>query len=456
MRLLLTHAYYLMEDEKEIRIMKPYAPLGLLYISAFLNQKNHPHEVFDSTFTNFESHTAYLDAYQPEVIGIYVNLMTKLNVLKLIQYIKHSKVLQHCKIILGGPELRHYKADYLSHGADFVVIGEGENTFYELITALTQQSPWKEIHGLAFKNDNGEVIETNERVLIKNIDELQFPNRQSIDLYKYLEAWKSAHGYSSISVSTMRGCPYTCKWCSRAVYGGTYRRRSANLVAQELKSIKNIYNPDRIWFVDDVFTISHKWLAQFVEAVKNNDAIIPYEAITRADRLNAEVLQLLKESGCERIWIGAESGSQKIIDAMDRRVDVMQVRSMIKLAKQVGIEAGTFLMVGYPGETKSDIKKTIEHLTDSQPDFYTLTIAYPIKGTTLYNEVANRLTIEPEFSKGTDRDIDFKRTHSKKYYDYAIKWIYNEVQFQKEKNILKKFKFKTKSIASEILMAIQS
>jgi anaerobic magnesium-protoporphyrin IX monomethyl ester cyclase len=452
MNILLTHAYYLYEDEKEISIMKPYAPLGLLYISAFLKQNSIQHEVYDSTFFSFEAHTTYLNELKPDAIGIYVNLMTKLNVLKLIHYIKNSEQHKHCKIILGGPELRHYKTDYLNFGADFVVIGEGENTFYELIQALVSKTDFTAIDGIAFKSEKGEIIETKERVLIKNIDVLDFPNRASIDITKYLNAWKTAHGDSSMSVSTMRGCPYTCKWCSRAVYGGTYRRRSPDLVAEELLSIKNTYHPDSIWFVDDVFTISHKWLEQFVMEVKNKNAIIPYEAITRADRLNESVLKLLKESGCKRIWIGAESGSQRIIDAMDRRVDVMQVRAMIKLAKRFGIEAGTFLMVGYPGETKKDIKQTIEHLTDSQPDFYTLTIAYPIKGTTLYNEVKNDITVLPNFNEGTDRNIDFKRTHSKKYYDYAIRWIHNEVNYSKESNLFKKFKFKSKSIASEILM----
>jgi anaerobic magnesium-protoporphyrin IX monomethyl ester cyclase len=454
MKVLLTHAYYLYEDAKEIQIMKPYAPLGLLYISSFLKQNAIQHDVFDSTFSSFEAHKNYLDELKPDAIGIYVNLMTKLNVLKLIKHIKNSAHLQHCKIILGGPELRHYKADYLNYGADFVVIGEGENTFYELIQALKDNTDFNAIDGLAFKSASGEIIETKERTLIKNIDFLNFPNRSSIDISKYLNAWKTAHGDSSMSVSTMRGCPYTCKWCSRAVYGGTYRRRSPALVAEELLMIKNTYNPDSIWFVDDVFTISHKWLQQFVIEVKNKNAIIPYEAISRADRLNEEVFQLLKDSGCKRIWIGAESGSQAIIDAMDRRVDVMQVRAMIKLAKRFGIEAGTFLMVGYPGETKKDIKETIEHLTDSQPDFYTLTVAYPIKGTTLYNEVKNDITVLPAFDEGTDRNIDFKRTHSKKYYDYAIRWIHNEVNYKKEQNLFKKMKFKSKSIASEILMGL--
>src|ERR1700712_3479794 len=117
------------------------------------------------------------------------------------------------------------------------------------------------------------------------------------------------------------------------------------------------YNPDTLWFVDDVFTISHKWLKGFVEALQKIQAKIPYECITRADRLNEEVVQLLKESGCFRVWIGAESGSQQVIDLMDRRVQVEQVREMIKLTRKYHIQAGTFIMLGYPGETEADIEQ---------------------------------------------------------------------------------------------------
>ena len=139
--------------------------------------------------------------------------------------------------------------------------------------------------------------------------------------------------------------------------------------------------------MDDVFTISHKWLTAFRDALVQHKVLIPYECITRADRMNEEVIRILKETGCFRVWIGAESGSQKVIDLMDRRVDVNQVRSMIQLTKQHGIEAGTFIMLGYPGETEEDIEETIQHLKESDPDLFTITVAYPIKGTELYQEV---------------------------------------------------------------------
>jgi len=252
----------------------------------------------------------------------------------------------------------------------------------------------------------------------------------------------------------MRGCPYTCKWCSRAVYGGTYRRRSAKLVVDELEFLKQNYNPDRVWFVDDVFTISHKWMNEFKDEVLKRQVFIPYEIITRADRLNENIIKILKETGCFRVWIGAESGSQKIIDAMDRRVDVKEVREMIIKTKEYGIEAGTFIMLGYPGENKADIKETIRHLKISDPSYYTVTLAYPIKGTPLYNDVNTTIVASGDWNKITDRENNFTRKHSKAFYQYAIRWVYNEVNYSKTKIVSAKIKYKAKSILAQCLMLL--
>ncbi len=450
----LTHGYFLNEDEKEKLIMKPYVPLGILYISSYLEEKGIDNTVFDSTFSSFEKLEAELVKTQPGIVAIYTNLMTKLNVLKIISFAK--KELKNTKVILGGPEIRYYSEDYLKYGADMVVIGEGEETMFEICTYYnTHQLLPEGCEGTAFLK-SGELVTNKERTLIKDINSLPFPNRKKVDLSLYLETWKKYHGKSMISVSTMRGCPYTCKWCSRAVYGGTYRRRSPELVAEELLQIKKEYAPDAIWFVDDVFTISHKWLREFVAFVKEKNAAVPFEIITRADRMNEEVITLLKESGCFRVWIGAESGSQRIIDEMDRRVSVKTVREMIILSKKHGIEAGTFIMLGYPGETKQDIKETIKHLQLSRPDYYTVTIAYPIKGTQLYTEIEKDIYTDYEFSVSTDRDIDFKRTHSKNYYKYAVRWVYNEVNYKREVNRFNKVKIKLKSHLAQLLMEINS
>jgi len=436
MKLILTHGYFLNEDPAEQRIMKPYPPLGILYISAYLKENGIDNKIFDTTFSSKSELEKFLIEEKPDYIAIYVNLMTKLNVLEIIRFIKSNESINIAKIILGGPEIRYNASDLLEHGADFVVIGEGEQTTLELITKLEMKdgSDYKNIMGIGFKDDNGDITFNAERNLISDIDTLPMPNRNGINIGKYQKAWKKRHKLNAVSVSTMRGCPYTCRWCSRAVYGLSYRRRSPKKVVEELLQIKGEYNPDTIWFVDDVFTISHKWLSGFNEELKKNNLKIKYECISRADRMNEDVIKTMKESGCFRVWIGAESGSQKIIDAMDRRVKVDQVHEMIQLSRKYGIEAGTFIMLGYPGETERDIEETINHLKKSNPDYFTITVAYPIKGTEFFEEIeANQLNAF-EWDKQSDRDRDFVRTYPRRYYDYAVRRVVNEVKFHQKIN----------------------
>ncbi|PXY38904.1 B12-binding domain-containing radical SAM protein [Flavobacterium cheongpyeongense] len=458
MSILFTHAYYLSGDLKEQKIMKPYPPLGLLYVSAYLTSKNIQNNVYDTTFYSQEDQLSYILEKKPKVISIYTNLMTKIEVVKLIKILK-TELYGFPRIILGGPDITYNIENYLKSGADFLIIGEGEETTYELYNAIINNDNFNEIDGIAFFENNN-VNQTQARTKFRELDELPLPNRDAIPIEKYLETWKKNHGESSMTISTQRGCPYTCKWCSTAVYGQSYRRRPAHLVAQEMKMLKDKYNPDAIWFVDDVFTISHKWLIAFHEEVVRQNAQIRFECITRAERLNNEILQLLKEAGCFRIWIGAESGSQKIIDLMDRRVDVNHVKKIIQDTNALGIETGTFIMLGYPGETEEDISTTIQYLKDANPTHYTITIAYPIKGTSLYNEIENNITVKPDWETSTDREIDFERSYSRKYYDYAVKKVVNEVEFHREitkagsRNYVKILKLKTKSILAGGLMKI--
>lgn len=451
MSILFTHAYYLSDDPKEQKIMKPYPPLGLLYVSAYLVTKNIPNDVFDSTFLTQDDQLQFILAKKPKVISIYTNLMTKIEVIKLIKIVKTEK-FNHPKIVLGGPDVSYNIENYLKAGADFLVIGEGEETTFELYNAIINDQNYRVVNGLAFL-DNEKVIQTEARTKFKELNELPLPNREAINMQKYLDTWKNNHGESSMTISTQRGCPYTCKWCSTAVYGQSYRRRPPEQVAAEMRMLKEKYSPDAIWFVDDVFTISHKWLTAFHEEVVKQNAQIRFECITRAERLNDEILRLLKEAGCFRIWIGAESGSQKIIDLMDRRVDINHVKKMIQDTNALGIETGTFVMVGYPGETIDDINKTIKYLKEANPTQYTITIAYPIKGTSLYNEIEHKITENPNWETSTDREIDFERTYTKKFYKYAVSKVVNEVEASRNSGI-KATKHKMKSVLASVLMKI--
>ena len=460
-KVLLTHGYFIKEDEKEQSIMRPYPPLGLLYISSYLEEKDIDHQVLDSTFSSFSEWKEKVLEYRPNWICFYVNLMTKLTVVQFMKWIKNHPELRQTNIVLGGPDVSFNWEKYLQAGADFIVIGEGEETLSELVLANTEEE-FQDIHGIAFRAQNGDAIQTAARKHVKNIDELPMPARHRIHLNQYLEIWQEYHGSRTANVSTQRGCPFTCKWCSTAVYGQSYRRRSPELVVEELLQLKEEHGVESIWFVDDVFTVNYKWIKQLHAAFQKADLKINFECITRAERLNDTILELLKEMGCFRIWIGAESGSQKILDAMDRKVSKEQVSQMIQRTKAFGIEAGTFIMVGYPGEDEKDIQETIDYLKECQPTHFTITKAYPIKGTTLYQEIESKITTHLDWETSTDRDIDFKRTYPSQYYNLAIRRIVNEVNYSKTqaaigKQGIRKSIFKAKSTAAAVGMcAIRS
>jgi radical SAM superfamily enzyme YgiQ (UPF0313 family) len=447
MKVLFTHGYFLQDDPKEQAIMKPYPPLGLLYLSAWLDKYQIENEVFDTTFSNMSKLESCLLETSPPIVALYTNLMTKLNVLEIVRFIRMQPALQNTLVVLGGPDVTHNATNYLKCGADLIVMGEGEQTMLEIALSATDfrkpfndnklwdasgiHSCFHSISGLAYLYPEGKLQQTSPREKMRDIDQLPLPNRHKINLENYLQAWKKAHGHSAVSISTQRGCPYTCNWCSTAVYGQSYRRRSPENVVDEIEHLQKEYDFELVWFVDDVFTVSHKWLLEFKEVLFARKINLKFECITRADRLNPEVLKMLRECGCFRVWIGAESGSQRIIDAMDRRVDVNQVREMIRAARVEGIQAGTFIMLGYPGETEQDIFETVRHLKESGPDLFTITLAYPIKGTGLYEAVESRAFFNLAWEHSTDRDIDFKRTYPRAYYDFALRWTVSAVSLHK-------------------------
>ncbi len=425
--ILLTHGYFLFEDEKEQQIMKPYPPLGLLYLSAFLKTHGFGVEVFDSTFYQRNQLTQRLADSPGGTIGIYTNLMTRRSVLDIVRQAKKF----NWTVILGGPESANYISEYLAADADVIVTGEGELTLTDLLTALPQSGVHKlhSIQGIAFRDESGKIIRTPERIKIRDIDSLPIPDRDAIDHQTYLDVWKEHHGASSINLITARGCPYRCNWCSHAVYGFSHRRRSPTHVADEVQGIIDRYNPDQLWYADDVFTISHPWLQKYTQELKVRGIHRPFETITRADRLQSKAsVKMLQELGCYRVWIGSESGSQKILDAMERGVSVEQVRRSIKLAQSHGMEVGMFLMWGYEGEELDDIAATVEHVKLSNPDIFFTTVAYPIKGTGYFDKVQDKVELPIDWADASDRDFVVNGRYNKDYYKLADQWLRNEVE----------------------------
>ena len=400
MDILLTHGYFLHEDPKELQIMKPYAPLGLLYLSSYLRGKGFAVEIYDSTFGSRDALFRILETERPATLGIYANLMTRGNALAILR----RAVECGWKVVMGGPEPANYADRYLAAGAHAVVPGEGELALEAILRGG----------------------EPDRARLLPDLDAQPWPDRERIDIGQYLRVWREHHGAGSVSVITARGCPYHCRWCSHSTFGKTHRRRSAAGVVDEVEWILNRYHPEQLWFADDVFTIHHGWLDAYAAEMRRRGLRIPFECITRADRLNARVAAQLAELGCDRVWIGSESGSQRLLDAMERGVTVAQVRDAVGHLKQNGIRTGMFFMWGYEGEELSDIEATYEHVKACRPDVFFTTVSYPIKGTPYYDEVAPKLVQLGPWQATTDRDIKIRGRRSRHFYQLADQLLRSE------------------------------
>jgi radical SAM superfamily enzyme YgiQ (UPF0313 family) len=263
--------------------------------------------------------------------------------------------------------------------------------------------------------------------LLPDLDRQPFPDRGAIDVPSYLNAWRARHGVGTVSLITARGCPYTCTWCSRSVFGETHRRRSAANVADEVEAIVDRYHPERLWYADDVFAIHKTWTLEYARELEKRRLRLPFECISRAERIDDAVADALVSLGCFRVWIGAESGSQRILDAMKRKVSIEQVRATAGRLRRRGIEVGMFIMLGYEGEELSDLQATVDHLKRTSPDVFLTTVSYPIKGTPYYADVAARLSVSRPWHQSTDRDLVIGGRPVRRYYDFARRWMTAEV-----------------------------
>jgi radical SAM superfamily enzyme YgiQ (UPF0313 family) len=426
MDLLLAHGYFLAEDAHERKVMKPYPTLGLLYLSAYLKSKGYAVDVFDATFQSLADFEARLQATRPPVVGLYTNLMTKFNVLRMIAVCRGVGA----RVVLGGPEPPAYAAEYLARGADVIVVGEGELTLEDLLSR--QLRDLAAVPGIMFRDDAGQVVTNPPRPYLADLNALPFPDRDAIDVDRYVRVWRENHGMGSVSLITARGCPFHCEWCSHAVYGHTHRRRSPANVADELALLLERYRPDQVWYADDVFTIHRRWFLEYAQVLKARGLKVPFECISRPERLDETVIAALAEMGCYRLWLGSESGSQRVLDAMRRETKVSDVQAKTKLLQQHGIQVGMFIMLGYEGEDLSDLEATTAHLKAANPDLFLTTVAYPIKGTAYYNRVQDRILAPSGWEHISDRDLGVRGRYSPRFYSFATRWMVNSVALHRE------------------------
>jgi anaerobic magnesium-protoporphyrin IX monomethyl ester cyclase len=418
-------AYFLRFDPKLWEAQQPYAPLGALYAAACVRERGYQVALFDAMLAASEAEWAdALDRHRPRFAVIYednFNYLSKMCLLRMRQAaltMIDAARARGIATIVAGSDASDHPATYLGGGADAVVTGEGEVTLVELLDSLSgrRSGPLTSVDGLWLRDADGRVVRTRPRETIRTLDTLPFPAWDLVDVSRYQAIWRSHHGYHSMNLVTTRGCPYHCNWCAKPIYGQRYTARSPEHVVEEMVWLKRRYRPDHLWMADDVFGLKPHWIERFAELVQARDAAIPFKCLLRADQVTTDVARALHAARCRTAWIGAESGSQRILDAMEKGTRVEQIAHATRLLQDAGVAVGFFLQFGYPGETRDDIERTLQMVRDCRPDDIGVSVSYPLPGTTFYQRVHAQLGQKQNWVDSNDLAMMYHATYVPDFY----------------------------------------
>jgi anaerobic magnesium-protoporphyrin IX monomethyl ester cyclase len=422
---LLTHSYHLHYDRKQTRKMQPYLPLGTLYAASLLRSAGLSVAVFDTMLNDPQKEfQAALDHHQPRIVVVYednFNFLSKMCLTRMreVAYeILEASLRAGATVLVNGSDSSDHTLDYLQKGFRCVLLGEAEWTLLEAVTHLLQgeDQDLEQVPGLAYLRNGQEVVKTSARTLMRDLDHLPFPSRDLIDVSQYRDAWKSAHGYFSMNIVSSRGCPYRCNWCAKPIYGDSFTIRSAATVAEEMRQLKYDFGAEHLWFADDIFGLRPRWVRELAIEVERLDAAIPFKMQSRVDLMSAENVRSLRRAGCAEVWMGVESGSQKILDAMDKGTRVDQISMARENLRHEGIRACYFLQFGYTGENWQDIQNTIKLVRDTRPDDIGVSVSYPLPGTKFYERVRAQLGEKTNWSDSEDMAMMFQGAYTNEFY----------------------------------------
>ena len=436
-KILLTNTYFYPLDPKQWQTAQPYPPLGTLFAAACIREKGHQITFLDhclaKDLTGFDYH---LKQSQFDVVVIYddgFNYLTKmcLTVMRhaAFKMIRKAKEKGSTVVISSSDSTDHYK-EYHEQGADFVIHGEGEITLMELLAAMSSDG-FRHVPGISYKL--GDLIyKSAPRPVLRDLDTLPMPAWDLVDMKKYRDIWHRNHGHFALNIATTRGCPFKCNWCAKPIYGNRYNSRSPVLVVDELAYLYNTYGVDYFWMCDDIFGLKPGWVQEFNHELHTRKLSIKYKIQSRVDLLLKEdTIEALVQSGLDIAWVGAESGSQRILDAMDKGITVEQIHQATHKLRAHGARIAFFLQFGYLGEEKADIKETIDMLLHLMPDAVGISVSYPLPGTGFYDKVKGDLHHKSNWKDSDDLDMMFKNRFPASFYKQLQRYVHYRYRIKK-------------------------
>ncbi len=420
---LLTHSYHLPYDPKQVRKMQPYPPLGTLYAASVLRSHGISVGVFDTMLQ--DPSTGFLkslEVHQPAIVVIYeddFNFLSKMCLTRMRQVafeMIEAAVRAQAVVIVHGSDATDHALLYLQAGASYVLHGESELRLSELISTLLRGADSRELAGIAYLDPQGRMVYSAAKTESAQWLRLPLPARDLIDMDLYRRAWREAHGYFSLNMVASRGCPYRCNWCAKPISGDRFHVRPASQVAEELRQLRDVYRADHVWFGDDVFALDHRWTLELANEVERRGKPVPFKVQSRADLMTAMTVDSLRRAGCSEAWMGVESGSQKILDAMEKGLKVEQVIQARKLLGNAGIRSCFFLQFGYPGERWTEIQQTISLVRETRPDDIGVSVSYPLPNTRFYESVQHQLGAKRNWRDSDDLCATFTAAYKNDFY----------------------------------------
>lgn len=431
--ILFSHSYYYPLDKKQWANKSPYPPLGTIYAASLMRKEGYSVSLFD---TNLRSDPYDIEVEiqnkKPKYLVIYddgFNYLTKMCLTNMreaaFEMIIIGKIHNCCIIVCSSDSTDHYKK-YLNAGADYIIQGEGEITLKELVLALNEERPTDEINGIVYYENNELLINSKRPVLI-DLDALAPPAWDLVDMDAYKKIWLDGNKEFTLNIATTRGCPYKCNWCAKPIYGNRYNSHSPEYIKNHISFLKDTYGVSKFWMCDDIFGLKPNWVQQFNKELQKCDLSISYVIQSRVDLLLKEdTIDVLAESGLKEVWVGAESGSQKILDAMDKGTTVEQIYEATKLLKEKNINVAFFIQFGYLEETKEDIAKTVAMIKELLPDNLGISVSYPLPGTKFYEKVKDDLKLKANWTDSDDLAMMFQGTFNSKYYKKLHRYVHKE------------------------------
>jgi anaerobic magnesium-protoporphyrin IX monomethyl ester cyclase len=435
--ILLATANFMGLDPKQRRKGRPYPPLATLYAASRLRAAGFSVALFDAMLADERAFEIRLRQTRPRIVALYednFNFLTKMCLRRMREAalaMARASRRAGATVTAAGADVSDHPHVYLTHGVDYALVGEPDHTLAEVTAAVLGGRDARDLPGVVtLSQDGGGLRRAQPRVPERELDRFPAPAWDLVDVEAYRRAWQDRHGRFSLNLVTTRGCPFHCNWCAKPIWGQRYAMHSPERVAADLAHLKDRYRPDHIWFADDIFGLRPDWVVEFAREVSRLDAAVAFTIQSRADLMTDAAVEALAHAGCAEVWLGAESGSQTILDAMQKGTTLEDIAAARERLGRRGIRACFFLQLGYPGEEWADILETAAMVRRLLPDDIGVSVSYPLPGTAFYERVRSELGGKTHWDDSDDLSMMFKGTYTSAFYRRLHALLHRELEIR--------------------------